>query len=99
MNKTARPGWVAARPTEPPGWVKALAYLAGGGAAFWATWCTVIILIGGTLPLIGAQTEGNVLAFLLMLFIGEPVLIALAYWTVKLVMLPITLAAARRADR
>lgn len=98
MNNTARPGWAAPRNTEPPAWVKALAVIAAVVAAFWATWCCVIVLIGGPLPLVGAQTSGSVPAFLLMLFIGEPALIALAYWTVKLILHPFTPAATKRKD-
>ncbi|MGW1803053.1 hypothetical protein ACWCQN_46380 [Streptomyces sp. NPDC001984] len=99
MNNTAHPGWVAHAPAEPPGWVKALAIAAGSAAALWATWCSVIALIGGIMPLVGYRTDGDVLTFLLMLFIGEPILIALAYWTVRLISLPATRAAARRANR
>ncbi|WP_371547434.1 hypothetical protein OG266_19825 [Streptomyces sp. NBC_00554] len=98
MNNTVRPGWVRADRTVRPGWVKGSALLAAVTMGIWATWCSAILLIGGRLPLLELQVvKGDILAFLLMLFIGEPIFITLAYWTTMLILLPITLLTAGRA--
>jgi hypothetical protein len=81
---------------DPPAGVSALAILAGFTTAVWATWCT-IILVGGTMPLIGIRLEtGSLIGFVLMLFVGEPILITLAYRANMLILLPLALATSRR---
>jgi hypothetical protein len=83
---------------EPPAWVRALTILIGLVAAAWATWCSVIVLIGGTMPLFGIRVEnGSLIGFILMLFIGEPILITLAYWASMLILVPLAPATTRRA--
>ncbi|MEU1925606.1 hypothetical protein ACWEV9_35655 [Streptomyces albogriseolus] len=89
MNKTARPTWSTPSAVGQPAWVKALAISAGVATAIWTTWCTVIALLGGTMPLIGYHAHGDVLSFLLMLFVGEPILITSAYWACLLIVLTI----------
>ncbi|MGW2936897.1 hypothetical protein ACWDA7_34750 [Streptomyces sp. NPDC001156] len=98
MNNTARPNWARPPAPQPPGWAKAVALLAGVVAAVWVTWCSAIALIGGTMPLVDYHTGRSVPTFLLMLFIGEPILIAVAYWTVMLATRPIALATTRRTE-
>ncbi|MGI5136991.1 MULTISPECIES: hypothetical protein [unclassified Streptomyces] len=81
---------------DPPVSVSALAILAGL-AAVWVTWRTIIVLVGGTMPLIGIRPEtGSLIGFVLMLFVGEPILITLAYRASMLILLPLALATSRR---
>lgn len=81
---------------EPPGWVSALTMLLGLTAGVWGLWCVVIGFVGGTMPLIGIEVEGSVILGLFMLFIGEPILLTVAYWASMAVMLPIILVTTRR---
>ncbi|MEU1597682.1 hypothetical protein ABZ468_33775 [Streptomyces sp. NPDC005708] len=82
---------------DPPASVSALAILAGFAAAVWVTWCTIIVLVGGTMPLIGIRPEtGGLTGFVLMLFVGEPILITLACRARMLILLPLSLATSRR---
>ncbi|MEU6319173.1 hypothetical protein [Streptomyces sp. NPDC047009] len=61
------------------------------------TWCTIIVLVGGTMPLIGIRPEtGGLTGFVLMLFVGEPILITLACRARMLILLPLSLATSRR---
>jgi len=98
MNDTARPDWVEPAADGPPGWVKALTVLAAIATGAWAAWCSVIALIGGTMPLIGYEADGDPVIFLLILFVGLPVLVVLVHWTLKLLLRPFTLAASRRDE-
>ncbi|GAA3048252.1 hypothetical protein [Streptomyces glomeratus] len=85
---------------EPPAWVGALAILFGLAATVWATWCSIVVLIGGTMPLIAVHLEtGSILGFILMLFIGEPILITLAYWASMIILVPLAAATSRRPGR
>lgn len=62
-------------------------------AAVWATWCTVIAFAGGTMPLIGVETEGGVGFGLLWLFVFDPIAMTVAYWLSMVVLLPVMVAA------
>lgn len=79
---------------EVPGWASALGILFGLAAGAWGLWCVVIGFIGGTMPLIGIDVEGSLLLGLFMLFVGEPLLMTVAYWAFLAVMVPIFLVAA-----
>lgn len=86
--------------SQPPGWVSVLGFIGSAAAGIWGMWCVVVAFVGGTMPIIGIQTEGSVVFGLLMFFIGEPVLMTLAYWVFTavfmVVALPATLLASRR---
>lgn len=62
-------------------------------AAVWLTWCTVIAFIGGTMPLIGVETEGGVGYGLLWVFVFDPIAMTVAYWASMILLLPIMAAA------
>ncbi|MFJ2726347.1 hypothetical protein [Streptomyces collinus] len=81
------------RKQEMPGWVSALGILLGLAAGVWGLWCVWIGFVGGTMPLLGIHVEGGLLLGLLMLVVGEPLLMTVAYWVFLAVMLPIFLVA------
>lgn len=75
----------------------ALVPIAAFAAGIWGLWCTVIGFVGGTMPIIGYETEGSLGLGLFMLFIGEPVLLTVAYWVTMLVLMPLAMIFSRRA--
>ncbi|GAB3136903.1 hypothetical protein [Microbispora hainanensis] len=83
---------------ELPGWLGGLATLVALVAGAWGLWCTVIGFTGGVLPVpfIEVEVSGGLATGLLMLFIGEPILMTLAYWAFMLVFVPLGLLFARR---
>jgi hypothetical protein len=84
---------------ELPVWVQVLVLVLGATAGVWGLWCTVIELIGGTMPLVGIQVHnGSVINFLLMLFIGAPLLMTIAYRVSMLILLPIVVTPRRSAQ-
>jgi hypothetical protein len=85
---------------ELPPWGQVLTIALGATAGIWGLWCTAIALIGGTMPLIGIHVaNGSVISFVLMLFIGDPLLMTIAYWVSMLILLPIILPTTRRSAR
>ncbi|MDX2819242.1 hypothetical protein PV410_43145 [Streptomyces sp. PA03-5A] len=84
---------------EPPAWIQLLTVLAATATGIWGLWCTVIAFIGGTMPILGIQTEGSIIGGVLMLFFGEPIVITLGYWASMIVLLPLVLITARKSDR
>lgn len=86
---------------EPPALLGVLASIFGLAAAIWSSWCTVIAFIGGTMPIVGIRVDsGSITGGLLMLFVGEPILITVAYWVGMLIFLPlIALTAAGKRSR
>lgn len=62
--------------------VRVLAGLAGLGTVVWATWCTVIAFVGGTMPIVGWQSEGGVGPGLVWLFLVEPIAVTVVMWIV-----------------
>jgi hypothetical protein len=84
---------------ELPAWVQVLTIALGATAGIWGLWCTVIELIGGTMPLVGIHVHnGSVINFLLMLFIGAPLLMTIAYRVSMLILLPIVVTPRRSAQ-
>ncbi len=71
--------------------VQVLTVLLAVAAGVWATWCTIIAFIGGTMPLIGVETDGGLGTGLLCLVILEPIAITVAYWFSMLLLLPLQL--------
>lgn len=74
-----------------------LVALSAVAAGIWGLWCTIIGFVGGTMPIIGYETEGSLGLGLFMLFIGEPVLLTVAYWVSMLVLMPVAMIFSRRA--
>ena len=84
---------------EPPGWVMGLVVLAAVTAGVWGMWCTIIGFVGGTMPIIGYETEGSLGLGLFMFFIGEPLLLTVAYWATMLVFMPVAMIFSRTGER
>lgn len=71
--------------------VKVIVALAAIATMIWATWCTVIAFIGGTMPIIGWETEGSLGFGLLWLFLLEPIAVTVAYWITMIVTMPLAM--------
>ncbi|MFI9004933.1 hypothetical protein [Streptomyces sp. NPDC053541] len=84
---------------EPPAWVAALTVLLAAAVGVWGLWCVVIGFVGGTMPLIGVEVDGSVLLGLFMLFVGEPILLAVARLAATALVLPIVLVTTKRPSR
>lgn len=78
---------------DSPAWPTLLVMLCSAAAGIWGLWCTWVGFFGGTMPIIGVSTEGGLLLGLFMLFIGEPILLTVAYWAFVLLFLPVALLA------
>jgi len=63
---------------------RAVGAVAGLAVVVWATWCTVLAFVGGTMPILGWQTEGGVGEGLLWLFLIEPIVVTVAIWVTSL---------------
>ncbi|MFE6645045.1 hypothetical protein ACFVJS_00685 [Nocardioides sp. NPDC057772] len=74
-----------------PAWLALLVRLCAAVAGFWGLWCIWVGFFGGTMPLIGVSTDGSLLLGLFMLFIGEPILLTVAYWAFALLLFPVAL--------
>lgn len=74
-----------------PAWLMPLVMLCSAAAGIWGLWCTWVGFFGGTMPIIGVSTDGSLLLGLFMLFIGEPILLTIAYWAFVLLFLPLAL--------
>lgn len=48
------------------------------------------------MPIIGYETEGSIVLGFFMLFIGEPILLTVAYWVSMLVLLPVAMIFSRK---
>lgn len=71
--------------------VQGLAGLAGLATAVWSTWCTVVAFVGGTMPIIGWETDGGLGFGMLWLLVLEPLVITVAFFAVQLVLVPIVM--------
>lgn len=75
----------------------AVAVVAGLASAGLSLWMTVIAFVGGTMPVIGLETEGGVAFGLFWLVIIEPIVLTVCYWISMLVALPVGLVFRPRA--
>ena len=82
---------------EQPGWLMGLVVLSAVAAGVWGLWCTIVAFVGGTMPIIGYETEGSLGLGLFMLFVGEPLLLTVAYWVSMLVFLPLAMVFSRKS--
>jgi hypothetical protein len=79
-----------------PGWARVMTTLLAVAAGLWGLWCVVVGFVGGTMPLIGIEVEGSIFLGLFMLFIGEPILLAVARFVAMILMVPIIMVTTRR---
>lgn len=80
--------------------VTLLSVLGALASAVLLAWWTVIAFVGGTMPIIGVETEGGFGNGLFWLLFVDPIVATLLYWAFMLVMLPIIAIAtwAKRGD-
>ncbi|MFP4514167.1 MAG: hypothetical protein ACLFRV_14580 [Acidimicrobiales bacterium] len=68
--------------------------IVGIGVAFaivLSTWMTIIAFVGGTMPIIGWETDGGIGVGLVWMFVVDPIVITVCYWLTMIVVLPIVL--------
>ena len=82
-----------------PGPARAVAAVAGMATAIWATWCTVIAFIGGTMPVLGWKVSGGLGEGLVWLFLVEPILVTVVTWIVAAVVAVIATASSGSGRR
>ncbi len=68
--------------------VNAVAVLTALAAAVLCTWYTVIAFVGGTMPIIGYETEGGFFFGVVWLVFVDPIVVTVAWWASLLVMSP-----------
>jgi hypothetical protein len=56
-----------------------------------STWMTIIAFVGGTMPIIGWETEGGIGVGLVWLFVVDPIVLTVGWWVTALAVLPIAL--------
>jgi hypothetical protein len=64
-----------------------------------STWMTVIAFIGGTMPIIGWETDGGLATGVLWLMFVDPILMTVCYWATMIVAVPLALLFNRETDR
>ena len=79
----------------PPA-IKVVGFAGVAVAVVLSTWMTIIAFVGGTMPIIGWETDGGIVVGLLWLFFVDPIVIAAGYWLTMLAVLPIALISGRR---
>lgn len=63
--------------------------LSGVATAVLTTWMTVIAFVGGTMPIVGWQTEGGITTGLLWLLVVDPIVASVCWMLTTAVLLPI----------
>jgi hypothetical protein len=76
----------------------AVIVLCVGAAIVLSTWMTIIAFIGGTMPIIGWETDGGITTGLVWLFVVDPLIVTVCAWVTMLVTAPIALLRRRRAE-
>jgi hypothetical protein len=79
--------------------VRAAGGCAGVAAGVLTTWWSVIAFIGGTMPVIGYQTDGGIGTGVFWLFIVEPIAVTVLYWATVVALSPLIAIAAVRERR
>lgn len=54
-----------------------------------ALWMTVIAFTGGTMPIIGLETDGGVGFGLLWLMVVDPIVLTVCYWISMVISMPV----------
>lgn len=75
----------------------AVAVVAGLASAGVSLWMTVIAFTGGTMPVIGLETDGGVGFGLFWLMIVEPIVLTVCYWVSMAVAIPVAMIFRPRA--
>lgn len=68
--------------------VTAVTTLTAIAAAVLSGWYTVVAFVGGTMPIIGFETDGGFFYGLFWLFFVDPIVITVAWWVSLLILSP-----------
>ena len=55
-----------------------------------STWMTIVAFVGGTMPIIGLESDGGLGNGLFWLFIVDPIVLTVAYWIAMAVAMALT---------
>lgn len=78
---------------------RAVTYLGIAAAIVLSTWTTVIAFVGGTMPIVGWETDGGLVTGLLWLVFVDPIVMTLCYWATLILAIPLALLFNRSTDR
>lgn len=73
-----------------------IAVLFGLAVGVWALWCVVVAFTGGTLPLLGIETDGGLVTGVLCIVLGTPPVVAIASGVAVAVLVPLNKLIDRR---
>ena len=76
----------------------ALVVILGGSSLVISTWMTVVAFVGGTMPVIGWQTDGGIGTGLVWLFVVDPVVLTVCYWLALVITVPVAALLDRGGD-
>jgi hypothetical protein len=74
---------------EPGAATTVFAVVGGLIGAVLSTWWTIIAFTGGTMPVIGYETEGGLGQGLLWVFVIDPIVVMVMAWVFMLIALPV----------
>lgn len=84
---------------EAPGWLQAIAMVAGVASAALLSWWTIVAFVGGALWPLSIQVEGGIGFGLLWLFIIDPLAATALSWAFMALVLPLVGVASLRQRR
>ena len=72
-----------------PAPLRAITIIGVTAAVVFSIWTTIIAFVGGTMPIIGWETDGGIVTGLIWVVVVDPILMAVFYWATLLVVLPL----------
>jgi hypothetical protein len=76
--------------------VKIFAITSAVASSLFGLWCVGIAFVGGTIPIVGWELEGDLFTGLLFLFFVEPIIVTIGYWLAMMIALPLQFLLGRR---
>lgn len=73
-----------------PAPLQAISILGVAAAIVFSAWTTVIAFVGGTMPIIGWETDGGIVTGLVWIAFVDPIIVTVVYWATLLVVLPLS---------
>lgn len=88
--------------SEPAQWVASMARLfalvTSIAITIWILWTTVVVFVGGTIPLTTSPVNSNPVGAIIFLVFGEPIAMTLSYWAWMIVFIPLGLLFRKRSQ-
>jgi hypothetical protein len=84
---------------EMPLPARLVTYVGIAAAIVLSFWTTIIAFVGGTMPIIGWETDGGLVTGVVWLMFVDPILMTVCYWATMIVAVPLALLFNRETDR